>query len=239
MKLKLNRARITYEGSLKVPNFNLAENSAASLKKIHEKFSEIFPISASNFQVNTGSSLGEHVLGLSLFSGAGLVEFKFDSYGATFENLSDHADIRIVLECIRLLEAVQADMGGNVTSYVSAGISTWYRCDAGAEAVNKKLSTFKPNSLPIEAGFAGSSSVSFVASGSLSNPDERWIHTFALEPSVNLQLGDLYLNLNARYGEGGRYASLDDRYNHIDYVATSILNAAGFAFEDEEVSREP
>jgi hypothetical protein len=232
MKLKLNRARIAYEGKLKTPNFGLAENSAASVKRIHEKFAEAFPISASNLHLKTGTSLGEYALGLTLFSGAGLIEFKFDSYGATFDNLSDQQDIGIILECIRLLEAVQSDMTEGGTSYVSAAISAWYVCDEGAEAVSKKLNTFKPSSLPIEAGYAGASAVSFVVNGSLSNTDERWVHSFSLEPSVNLQLGDLYMNLNGRYGEGGRYTSLDERYAHTDHIGTSILNAAGFAFED-------
>ena len=239
MKIDLKRAQLLYQTSLSFPAFAFAKDTTVTVEKVYRAFSGAFRgLSLSDISFANSNNLGEYTLRLLLFGGVGKIEFRLDGLRAEFDGLQSSGNVGIALESVRLAEGVLQEFSADIpTQGATATLNVWYNCENGMDGVIARLNAATPT-FSLTEKFGGATQAQYSVGGLLTNVDEGWSYQFAVEPSVNVDLGHLYLSITARHLTGGKYSSLDERSAHFEQMAHTVLSTLDFQYDDADAHNE-
>jgi hypothetical protein len=176
MEIDIKRAALSVEGLFERPAFALSRDSSEVVEGIWHKFSSRYRLSPADFQVMTGSTLGDYGIRIGVFQNA-KIDFKFDSFVCNFERLLK-SDFDVAYELINLAgTACQVYLQSDRFEVISVTLSLWFSDPC------RPNHTFLPPVLFSEVPSFSNTQHQRYYSGHLLDRDQSWRIDYMFEPS--------------------------------------------------------
>ena len=141
MKAAVTRSDAYYEIVFVRPAFNSIGSFSQIIEPIHDALSEEFVIPSDAIKVETGNSIANSAVIVTLLSGNVLFEARLDGYKAHFMNLRYPTDFAFAERCTKAFEnAVAGFLNDGKTALCRMITSSWLTLEGGMSAAEGLLS---------------------------------------------------------------------------------------------------
>lgn len=227
MQFSVYRLNVTYEVGFKEPAFEIARSPVPILTAFHQRLHPRFGLRLSDLQVLGGTAMSDVRIRIALFNGQGSLEVAADKFSCSFEGLRIWQDATLVKDCIALSEEALAEALPELNAKTTAiKTSSWLICDGGEMAVKEVLGRFGDSAICMANAKLGATNISHSLRSQFQNESERWSVAFGLERSL-VEGSDLFVMCDGTYSDGGLYAGLDERTEHLQGLYLGILEQFG------------
>jgi hypothetical protein len=231
MQFSIDRLNVTYEVAFKDPAFEIAQSAVAILTAFYQRLHPRFGVPLSDLRVLGGNALSELGVRIGLFNGQGLLEVATEKFSGSFQGLRNQQDITVVKDCIALSEEALSESLPDLKPKLTAiKTSSWLNCDGGKSGVNEVLEQIENSVVGMAAKKLGATNVSHTLRSQLGNEGEGWTLAFGMERSL-VPGSDFFVVCDGTFTDGGRYAGLEERAEHVRAMYVGILGVVGLELQ--------
>ncbi len=224
MKAHTVRLDAIYEVTFSRPAFEQMALFGRIIEPIYDAFCSDFLIDSDAIHLESGNTIANLRVTLTLLSGDIVFEARLDGYRAHFLNLRSLEAIQQAKKYISLFESVIYDFFTNAVPKRSRYLTpSWLTVEGGrmaTETLVRSLTWLPKVDDPFQIGATKTSSVVKYA---CFNNDNKWQINITLDKSV-LPEADLFLELSGEYELGTPFDSFDRLSEHLSTTSKSVID---------------
>ena len=224
MKASVSRTDAYYEIVFIRPAFGSIGSFAQIIEPIHNALSNEFVVPSDAIKIETGNSIANSGVTVSLLSGNVVFEARLDGYKAHFLNLRHPEDFDFAERCTKSFENAVADFLSDGKAALCRMItSSWLILEGGmssAEGLVESLTSIGGNPDPFQIN---STKTTTRVKLDFLNTDELWSIALTLERSA-MPGTDLFFEVAGEYLSDSTFSDFDTRITHMRYVSAQIAS---------------
>ncbi len=224
MKAERIRLDAHYEVLFSHPAFGQMGSFAQIIEPIYNAISPEVSIPSDAIKLESGNTIANTGVTLTLFSGCYVFRTRLDGYDAYFTEIQSQKDIEQAKRYTKLFEnAIRGFFTDSVSSYSKLVTSSWLTIDGGfvaADSLVRGLTSLPDACDPFQIGAKNTSSTN--VEFECFNNEQHWKYVITVARSA-LPEADLFLGFSGQYDSGCPFDSLDKKLDHITAVTRSIV----------------
>ena len=224
MKATITRSDAYYEIVFIRPAFSAIGSFAQILEPIHDALSEELSIPSDAITFESGNSIANSVVTVSLLSGNVVFEARLDGYKAHFLNLRSPDDFNFAERHARRFEnAVTGLLSDGKPALCRIITSSWLSLKGGVNAAEELVGSLTSLSGNPDPFRINSTKTTTRLKFDCLNTDELWSVALTLEKSA-LPGADLFFEVAGEYLSESMFDDFDSRISHMRYVSAQIAS---------------